>query len=67
MRLTRKLGLAIATAFAITTAPALTTWVDTPFAITMAHAQALLDINSASKSDHDALPGIGSAYAYKII
>ena len=60
MKLTRTLALSIATAFALSAAPALTTWIDAPFAVTTAHAQALLDINSASKSDLDALPGIGS-------
>jgi DNA uptake protein ComE-like DNA-binding protein len=67
MRLTRTLALSIATALVLAAAPALTTWIDAPFSVTTAHAQALLDINSASKSDLDALPGIGTAYADKII
>jgi len=67
MALMRKLGVAVATAFALATAPAPTTWTGAPLAVTTAQAQALLDINSASKADLDALPGIGSAYADKII
>jgi DNA uptake protein ComE-like DNA-binding protein len=67
MKLTRTLALSIATALVLAAAPALTTWIDSPLAVTTAHAQALLDINSASKSDLDALPGIGNAYADKII
>ena len=61
----QKLGRAIATAFALAVAPAML--VGAPSAVTPAHAQALLDINSASKADLDGLPGIGSAYADKII
>jgi DNA uptake protein ComE-like DNA-binding protein len=61
----RKLGLAIATASALIGAPMLGF---APFCVATAHAQApLLDINSASKADLDALPGIGGAYADKII
>ena len=67
MALMRKLGVAIATAFVLAAAPALTTWTGAPSVVTTAQAQALLDINSASKADLDALPGIGSAYADKII
>jgi len=65
MKLIRKLGLAIATAFVLAAASALTIPIGGPLAT--AHAQALLDINSASKADLDGLPGIGSAYADKII
>jgi competence protein ComEA len=39
----------------------------TPFGATAAQAQNLLDINSASKDELDALPGIGTAYADKIV
>jgi len=67
MKLIRKLGLAIATAFVLAAASALTIPIGGPLATTTAHAQALLDINSASKADLDGLPGIGSAYADKII
>jgi DNA uptake protein ComE-like DNA-binding protein len=63
----RKFGWTIATALALTAAPALTMLVGAPSAVTTARAQALLDINSASKADLDGLPGIGSAYADKII
>jgi DNA uptake protein ComE-like DNA-binding protein len=38
-----------------------------PFGATAAQAQNLLDINSASKDELDALPGIGTAYADKIV
>jgi DNA uptake protein ComE-like DNA-binding protein len=67
MNLIRKLGLAIVMAFVLTAATALSTMISAPIAITTAQAQALLDINSASKADLDNLPGIGSAYADKII
>ncbi|HEY1544796.1 MAG TPA: helix-hairpin-helix domain-containing protein [Xanthobacteraceae bacterium] len=64
----RKLGLAIATAFVLAVTSALTASITgAPFAITTAQAQALIDINSASKADLDALPGIGTAYADKIV
>ena len=67
MKRMRKLGLTVATALALAAAPALTMLVGAPPAVTTAFAQALLDINSASKADLDGLPGIGSAYADKII
>jgi DNA uptake protein ComE-like DNA-binding protein len=68
MRLGRKLGLALATACALAVTSAFTGAITgAPFAVTSAHAQALIDINSASKADLDALPGIGTAYADKII
>jgi DNA uptake protein ComE-like DNA-binding protein len=68
MNFGRKLGLAIATAFVLAVTSALTASITgAPFAITTAHAQALIDINSASKADLDALPGIGTAYADKIV
>jgi DNA uptake protein ComE-like DNA-binding protein len=63
----RRLGLAAVTAFIVGGATALTALVGAPLAVTTAQAQALLDINSASKADLDNLPGIGSAYADKII
>jgi len=52
------------TAFALVGAPTL---IRAPWVLSAAHAQALLDINSASKSDLDTLPGIGSARADAII
>ena len=68
MKLARKLGLAIATAFALAATSALTgAMIGAPFAVATAQAQAPLDINSATKAQLDALPGIGSAYADKII
>ena len=67
MKRMRKLGWTVATALALAAAPALTMLVGAPSAVTAAFAQALLDINSASKADLDGLPGIGSAYADKII
>jgi competence protein ComEA len=68
MKLTRKLGLAVAGAIAFAAASALAPPAGhTLLAVTTAQAQALLDINSASKKDLDALPGIGAAYSAAII
>jgi DNA uptake protein ComE-like DNA-binding protein len=67
MNLIRRLGLATVTALVVGGATVLTTLISAPIAVTTAQAQALLDINSASKADLDKLPGIGSAYADKII
>ena len=67
MKATRKLGLSIVAAFALLGAAALAPLAGTPWVVTAAHAQALIDINSASKADLDALKGIGSARAAAII
>ncbi len=68
MALIRKLGLAIATAFVLAAAPALTTLVDAPSLVTAAHAEDLIDINSASKADLvKNLAGVGDVTAEKII
>ena len=63
----RKLAIELLLGFGLLAVPALIAETPAPLAISVAQAQALLDINSASKSDLDALPGIGSAYADKII
>jgi competence protein ComEA len=68
MKLGRKLGLAFATACALAVTSAFTgAIIGAPFAVTAAHAQALIDVNSATKAELGALPGIGTAYADKII
>jgi DNA uptake protein ComE-like DNA-binding protein len=68
MKLIRNFGLAAAAAVALAAAPApITSWIGSPFAITAAYAADLVDINSATKAELDALPGIGSAYADKIV
>jgi competence protein ComEA len=67
MNLIRRLGLAMVTASVVAAATALTTLISAPIVVTTAQAQALLDINSAPAADLDKLPGIGSAYADKII
>jgi competence protein ComEA len=68
MTLIRKLGLAIATAFVLAAAPALTTLVGAPSLVTTAHAEDLIDINSASKADLvKNLEGVGDVTADKII
>ena len=68
MKLGRKLGLAFATACVLAVTSAFTGAITgAPFAATAAQAQALIDINSATKAELDALPGIGSAYSDKII
>jgi competence protein ComEA len=63
----RKLGLVIVTVLGLTVVASLATLAGVPIGVTAAQAQALLDINSASKADLDGLPGIGTAYADKII
>ncbi len=68
MTLMRKLGLAIATTLVLAAAPALTTWSGAPWAVTAAHAQALTDINSATKAELvKDLEGVGDVTADKII
>ena len=65
MKRMHKLGCAIATALALAVAPVLLG--GAPSAGTTAHAQALLDINSASKAELDGLEGIGAVRADAII
>ncbi len=68
MALIRKLALATATTVALATAPALTPWVGAPSVIATAHAEDLIDINSAPKADLvKNLEGIGDVTADKII
>jgi competence protein ComEA len=62
----RRLGLEIIVALVLVLGTALAAPI-APFGTTTAQAQNLLDINSASKDELDALPGIGSAYADKIV
>ena len=64
MKRMRKLGWAMATALALAVAPAM---LGAPSAGTTAHAQALLDINSAAKADLEGLEGIGTVRADAII
>ena len=70
MNLTR-LILLIATAIALIAAPQATTrttkTATTAQAATKAPASTLVDINSATADELDALPGIGKAYSDKII
>jgi len=63
----RKLGLIVVLTVGLAAGAPLATLTGAPVGMTAALAQALLDINSASKADLDGLPGIGSAYADKII
>ena len=63
----RKLAIELLLGFALLAAPALIAETPAPLAISVAQAQGLLDINSASKKELDALPGIGKAYADRII
>jgi competence protein ComEA len=63
----RKLGLVIVTTLGLAAGASLAAWSGAAIGMTAALAQGLLDINSATKADLDGLPGIGSAYADKII
>jgi competence protein ComEA len=63
----RRLPLAMFLALAVLSIAGLPEPGSAPTFVTIARAQALLDINSASPADLDALPGIGKAYAEKII
>jgi competence protein ComEA len=68
MALIRKFALATATAFVLVAAPALSPWIGAPSTITTAHAEDLIDINSASKADLvKNLEGVGDVTADKII
>jgi DNA uptake protein ComE-like DNA-binding protein len=63
----RKFAIELLLGIGLLAVPALVAQTPAPLAISVARAQTLLDINSASKAELDALPGIGSAYADKII
>jgi competence protein ComEA len=63
---TAVLVLVVSTLFSVLPAVALQT-TPTPKPATTATADALLDINSATKDQLKALPGIGDAYSQKII
>ena len=63
----RKLAIGLLLGFGLLAAPMLIAQTPALFAITAAEAQALVDINSASQTELDALPGIGKAYADRII
>jgi len=63
----RKIGLIAVMSASLAAGAPFATFIGAPIGATAALAQGLLDINSASKVDLDGLPGIGSAYADKII
>ncbi len=68
MALIRNLGLAIAAAFLFAAAPGLTALVNAPSLVATAHAEDLIDINSASKAELvKNLEGVGDVTADKII
>jgi competence protein ComEA len=67
MKLMRKLAIAMATALGLVAGAAFTLPIGMPLGATTAHAQALLDINSAPKADLEGLEGIGTARADAII